>query len=184
MNAAPFVVIMTAATVALVAAAQAPGKNKIVNVEIVVGTYAAHDKLCKDPKSKVHPTTVFVSTVPKGKDVQVHHCVKGTLLDHKSHKTNPDAFETTIPDLSTGDQIRWFTSDKKTTFTVQVAPHDPVHSLAPKNPFEEPLPKNPLIDVLSRPVVDVKGAVVKQQYKATFQIVGVGKADPDFNCSM
>ena len=152
-----------------------PGKGgKVVNVEIIVDTIDAHEKLCKS--GKVVPATILVA----GKAVR--HCVGGVLLDHDVDETkNPAAFKQTLVHVSAGDSIRWFSN---TPFRlVQVRRHAPMLVGAPAYPFLEEMKVQFTNEVSSGTVLDLAYEMV-QQYKVSFEIGKPGnRVDPDVVCS-
>ena len=153
-----------------------PAKGKVVNVEIIVATIAAHQKSCK--AGGVPPTTILVA----GKVVR--HCVGGILLDHDvDENKNPEAFKQTLVHVSAGESIRWFS--KATSFrVVQVRRHAPIQRGGPAYPFLEEMPAQFSKDVTSGAVLDLAYEVV-QQYKISFEIGKPGnRVDPDVVCSM
>lgn len=173
MSGLSFVVLMIVAVLSL-GAQQPQPPGKVVSVEIIVGTMAAHEKLCKS--GKVLPTTVLVA----GKAVR--HCVSGNLLDHDvDEKKNHDAFQQTLVRLRAGESIRWFS---KTSFrVVQVRRHDPMEPRAPHYPFLEAMPTTFSNEVTSGGVLDLAYEVT-QQYKVSFEIGKPGnRVDPDVVCS-
>jgi hypothetical protein len=177
MTAAPFVVLMVAATISV--AAQQPSKQpgppqgKVVEVQIVVGTEKDNLTTCAAGKN-VAPTTVFVT----GADV--HHCVGGKLLSHAEEKKQPDLFKQTLVQLQAGDRIQW---SSNVPFTIaRIERHAPVQNGAPAFPFLEMFDTKPATRVTSGGVLDLEYPLV-QQYKVSFQINGI-LVDPDFVCSM
>jgi hypothetical protein len=173
MNAVPFVAISVVAAMSM--SAQTPGAQKgKVNVQIVVGTLAAHQTACKDGKG-VSPTTVFVS------EKEVFHCVGGALLNHKDEMTKPEAFKQTLVQLTAGDSITW--TANVAFRVVQVRKHEPIAARGAAYPFTDDLSTEFTKSVTLGAVLDLEGSVV-QQYKVAFEIQGIGRVDPDLVCSM
>ena len=174
MNAVPFVAISVVAAMSVSAQTPAP-KGKVVNVQIVVDSLAAHQTTCKNGKG-VSPTTVFVS------DKEVFHCVGGALLNHKDEKEKPDAFKQTLVQLGVGDSITW--TANRAFRVVQVRKHQPIAARGAAYPFTDDLPTEFTKSVTLGTVLDLDGSVV-QQYKVTFEIDKPGnRVDPDLVCSM
>jgi hypothetical protein len=153
-----------------------PDAKLVVPVEIVVGEKTALDKMCLNGAA---PTTVFVVSAK-----QVYHCLGKNLHDHNEHIKNPNDMGPTIVRVSTGQYIRWFS--KASQFSVVSVLKDlkgqPQDKAAPDTPFAA-FPKQPASEVLSSPVPELKGDV-RQRYKTSFNIQGVGLVDPDLICSM
>lgn len=175
MSGLSFVVLTIVALLSLGAQPAPPGKGKVVNVEIVVGTMANHEKACK--AGGVSPTTVLVA----GK--LVRHCVGGNLLDHDvDEKKSHDAFQQTLVRVRAGESIRWFS--KTTSFRVaQVRRHLPIERGTPHYPFLDAMPTTFSKEVTTGTVLDLAYEVV-QQYKVSFEIGKPGnRVDPDVVCS-
>ena len=167
MKVAPFVVIVLAATLSL--AAQ-PGPPEIVEVDIVVGAAGDEKKPCS-----VSPTTVYVI------GTSAFHCIDKKLISHAEEGMNK-ALEASYVKVTSNQRVRW--ASKTHTFTIAaIRAHNPISSGSPGNPFNGNFPDKPASQVTSGAVVNIDGSVV-QQYKITFNIVGIGLVDPDVVCSM
>lgn len=158
-------------------AAKAP-----VDVEIVV---AMHPKLLEVCKNSNKPArTIYVDEKSK----QVFHCVdKKTLVPHTDHGPTHVLSEADVL-LDAGDRVRWFS----TTHTFWVRPvvkgkEPPQNPKAPPTPFPPSFSFSdvPALEVTSPPVESVGGGeAVRQRYKITFDITGLGIVDPDVVCTM
>jgi len=171
MKVAPFIFVVLAATLSVSAHQPTGGKpGNTVNVEIVIGTKGDEAKPCS-----VVPTTVYViGTTP-------YHCIDKKLISHAEEGKNK-ALEASYVKLAAGDRIQW--NLKSHLFTISdIEAHTPIVANSPGNPFNGNFSDKPANTVLSGVVVNVEGSVV-QQYKVTFNIVGVGLVDPDVVCSM
>jgi hypothetical protein len=164
MKAAPFFVVMLAATLSL-AAQPAKKDDVVVVVPIVVGADGDDKKPCKLPA-----TTVYVI------GTNAYHCIGEKLIIHDK------APEASHVKVAAGQRVRW--ESKTHLFTISaIKAEGSIASGSPGNPFNGNFPDKAASEVLSGRVVDVVGNV-SQRYKVTFNIVKVGLVDPDVVCSM
>ena len=169
MKVATFVVIVLAATLSL-AAQPKPAPPPPVVVNIFIGQAGDEKKECN-----VTPTTVYVI------GTAAYHCIAKKLISHAEEGKNK-ALEASYVKVATGQRIQWVL--KTHTFRISaIEAHTPIHPGSPGNPFNGNFPEKPANQVMSGVVVNIDGSVV-QQYKVTFDIVGVGLVDPDVVCSM
>ena len=159
-----------------------PPPPQVVEVQIIVGTYKELSSLCLQVTPP--PATAVLVTPEKG----VYHCIGKNMHDHSKRSVNSNAMDPSDVKLVAGQRIRW--SSNSRLFRVvsvvkrenpEARPQDKLAPLTPFDKFPEGLGKN----VTSSLVPNLEGAVVvRQRYKVTFEIQGIGFVDPDVVCSM